>query len=132
MTEPTELADVVQRFYQAFAARDIDAIEHMSSDDPSAVAIGTDPDEWLEGGPQIKAALREQLADAQLTIKPGNPRIGQAGDIGWFADRPAFVTADGHEIPCRLTGVWRREDKEWKLLQSHTSIGVPNAQAFGP
>ena len=51
---------------------------------------------------------------------------------GWFADRLAFVTPDGHDIPCRLTGVWRREGDEWKLIQSHASIGVPNAQAFGP
>jgi ketosteroid isomerase-like protein len=62
----------------------------------------------------------------------GNPRIGQAGDAGWFADRPVLVTPDGHFIPCRLTGVWRREGDEWKLIQSHASSGVPNAQAFGP
>jgi hypothetical protein len=38
---------------------------------------------------------------------------------------------DGQEIPCRLTGVLRLEGGEWKVIQSHASIGVPNAQAFG-
>ena len=132
MTEPDELADVIQRFYQAFASSDIEALERMSSDDEGAVGIGTDPDEWWVGGRDIKAAMREQLADAQLTIRPGSPEIGQAGDVGWFADRPVFLTADRREIPCRLTGVLRREGGEWKLVQSHTSIGVPNAQAFAP
>jgi hypothetical protein len=103
----------------------------MSSDDPAAVAIGTDPAEWWEGGPEIKAVLREQLQSGGPTVKPGKPRIGQAGDVGWFADRPAFVMADGREIPCRLTGVLRRENGEWKLVQSHASLGVPNAQVFG-
>ncbi len=132
MTQPSELADVIRRFYEAFATRDIDAVERMGSDDEGAVAIGTDPDEWWEGGRVIKAQLREQLEGAELTVKPGNPRIGQTGDVGWFADRPAFVTPDGHEIPCRLTGILRREHGEWKLVQSHASLGVPNAQVFGP
>jgi ketosteroid isomerase-like protein len=118
--------------YEAFASRDLDAIERMSSDDEGAVAIGTDPDEWWEGGRAIKAQLREQLAGGHMTVEAGNPRIGQAGEVGWFADRPAFVTPDGQKIPCRLTGVLRREGGEWKLVQSHASIGVPNAQAFGP
>ena len=131
MTQTNDLAAVVRRYYDAYTARDIDAVEQMSSDDQGAVAIGTDPDEWWEGGRTIKAALRDYLADAQLTIKPGQPRIGQTGDVAWFADRPALVTPDGHEIPCRLTGVLRREAGQWRIIQSHTSIGVPNAQAFG-
>jgi ketosteroid isomerase-like protein len=131
VTDPNDLAAVVQRFDDAYTARDIDAVEQMSSDDQGAVASGTDPDEWWEGGRNIKAALRAYLADAQLTIRPGRPRTGQTGDVAWFADRPAFVTPDRHEIPCRLTGVLRREAGEWRIIQSHTSIGVPNAQAFG-
>ena len=48
MTQPSELADVVQRLYEAFATGDVDAIERMSSDDEQAVTIGTGPDEWWE------------------------------------------------------------------------------------
>jgi hypothetical protein len=101
MTQPSELADVVQRLYEAFATGDVDAIERMTSDDEGAVAVGTDPDERWEGGSEIKAQLREQFAGGQMRVKPGNPRIDQAGDVGWFADRPAFVTPDGHDIPFR-------------------------------
>ena len=131
MSRPSDVADVVRAFYDAYAARDIDAIERMSSDDENAVAIGTDPNEWWTGGQNIKEAMREQLAAGELGLKPGDPNIGQAGDVAWFADRPAFVLPGGEEIPCRLTGVLRREDGEWKLVQSHCSIGVPNTQAFG-
>jgi ketosteroid isomerase-like protein len=131
VTDQNDLADVVGRFYEAFNARDIDMVERMSSDDEGAIAIGTDPDEWWEGGREIKAVLREYLGQARLTLKPGQPRIGQTGDVAWFADQPAFVTPDGHEIPCRLTGVLRREAGEWRIVQSHSSIGVPNAQVLG-
>jgi ketosteroid isomerase-like protein len=118
MAPPTDLAGVVRRFYQALSARDIDTVEQMSSDDDGAVAIGTDPDEWWEGGREITAVLRRYLVEAQLTIEPGQPRIGQTGEVAWFADRPTFATPEGREIACRLTGVLRREDGEWR-------IGVP-------
>ncbi|HSD81874.1 MAG TPA: nuclear transport factor 2 family protein [Solirubrobacteraceae bacterium] len=131
MTQASDVAGVIRRFYEAIAAGDIDAVERLSSDDDGAVAIGTDPEEWWEGGRTIKAALREYVAEAQHRIKPGRPRIGRSGDVAWFADRPALVMAGGQEVPCRLTGVLRHEDGEWRIVQSHTSIGVPNAEAFG-
>jgi hypothetical protein len=104
----------------------------MTSGDEGAVAIGTDHDERWQGRSEIKAQLREQFAAGQMRVNPGNPRIDQTGDVPWFADRPAFVTPHGHDTPFRVTDVLRREGDEWKLIQSHASIGVPNAQAFGP
>ena len=50
--------------------------------------------------------------------------------MGWIADQPRFRTLDG-EVPMRLTAVFRREDGEWKLIQTHSSIGVSNEDAFG-
>jgi ketosteroid isomerase-like protein len=131
VTQPNELADAVRRYYDALATGDPETIERISSDDEGAIAIGTDPDEWWEGAREIKAQLREQLTEGQLTIKPGHPRIAQAGDVGWFADQPALVMPGGQQVPCRLTGVLRLERGEWKVIQSHASIGVANAQAFG-
>ena len=29
-----------------------------------------------------------------------------------------------------MTGVFAREDGQWKVVQSHASIGVPNADIF--
>jgi len=132
MSQPSDVADAVRAFYDAFAARDIDAIERMTSEDEGAVAIGTDPDEWWTGGQRIMDAIREQLSSGEVSIKPGDPQIGQADDVAWFADQPAFVLPGGEAIPCRLTGVLRREAGEWKVVQSHCSIGVANAEAFGP
>jgi SnoaL-like domain len=31
----------------------------------------------------------------------------------------------------RMTGVLIREHGQWKVVQSHASIGVPNADIFG-
>jgi ketosteroid isomerase-like protein len=131
MTRSNEAADVVRAFYEMMATGDTEAIDRMCSDDAGAIMIGTDPDEWWEGGAQIKSALRQQLEGGGLSVRAGDPRVVQTGDVAWFADRPVFVMPDGQEVACRLTGVLHREQGEWKLVHSHGSLGVANAQAFG-
>ena len=52
-------------------------------------------------------------------------------DVGWYAARGAFVLPGGREVGFRATGVCRREDGEWRILQSHTSIPVSKEEALG-
>jgi ketosteroid isomerase-like protein len=53
------------------------------------------------------------------------------GDVAWAEGRGRFTRAGGGERPVRMTGVLVREDGQWKVVQSHASIGVPDAQIFG-
>ena len=36
--------------------------------------------------------------------------------------------ADGESAPVRVTGVVRHEHGRWRLIQVHTSVGLPNAE----
>ena len=45
--------------------------------------------------------------------------------------RGRFTGADGAERPVRMTGVLVREDGQWKVVQSHDPIGVPDAGILG-
>ena len=53
------------------------------------------------------------------------------GDVAWAEGRRRFTRAGGGERPVRMTCVLIREDGQWKIVQSHASIGVPNADIFG-
>ena len=53
------------------------------------------------------------------------------GDVAWAEGRGRFTRAGGGERPVRMTGVLVREDGQWKVVQSHASIGVPDAGIFG-
>jgi ketosteroid isomerase-like protein len=53
------------------------------------------------------------------------------GDVAWAEGRGRFTSAGGGERPVRMTGVLIREDGQWKVVQSHASVGVPNADIFG-
>jgi ketosteroid isomerase-like protein len=53
------------------------------------------------------------------------------GDVAWAEGRGRFTRAGGGERPVRMTCVLVREDGQWKVVQSHASIGVPDADIFG-
>jgi ketosteroid isomerase-like protein len=56
---------------------------------------------------------------------------GRWRDVAWAEGRGRFTSAGGGERPVRMTAVFAREDGQWKVVQSHASIGVPNADIFG-
>src|SRR5262249_44358544 len=97
---------------------------------PARSLSGTDAEEWWTS---------TQVVDAAATAGGGNGIRGAAGDTGihvqgdiaWTEGRGRFTRADGAERPVRVTGVLVREDGRWKVVQSHASIGVPNADIFG-
>jgi ketosteroid isomerase-like protein len=47
----------------------------------------------------------------------------QEGTVAWLADRPTLTTAEGMRVSARITAVFRREGDDWKIVQSHFSMG---------
>jgi hypothetical protein len=39
---------------------------------------------------------------------------------------------EGRRVPVRLTAVLHQEEGDWKAVQIHASIGVPNEQMLDP
>jgi ketosteroid isomerase-like protein len=46
--------------------------------------------------------------------------------MGWAVDDPTFISPDGSAFQGRLTFVMRQEDRRWKLVHAHFSVGVPD------
>jgi SnoaL-like domain len=90
--------------------------------------IGTDAAEWWRGGDQIfqiwAAAWRER---GGLPVQGSRPQAFRSGDVGWADDQALWRLPDGRTIPFRLTAVFHMDGQEWRLVQGHFSIGVPNA-----
>jgi SnoaL-like domain len=74
---------------------------------------------------------RDSLPDARcrpLRVQAGSPRGYSDGVFGWFEDRALVTFADGESAPVRVTGFLRHENGRWRLVQVHTSVGLPNAE----
>ena len=125
--------EAIPRCYDVFLSGDVEGSIRLLTQEEGAIGIGTDPEEWADSRAEFVAFLEAQMTEAEaVRIKAGeNPRCFEEGSVGWVADRPTFVVADGSIVPSRMTAVMRQEDGEWKLVQAHWSIGVANQEVFG-
>jgi len=93
--------------------------------------IGTDPAEWLEGEQAFEHMQAEMNKVGILKFSPGRIEAWQEGTVGWGIAQPTLTTPKGGRISIRWSAVFHREDNEWKMVQLHMSIGVPNHELLG-
>ena len=62
---------------------------------------------------------------------PGDIQAFREGSVGWVAGR-GYFEMEGKRVPVRITAVLHQEDGEWKAVQTHSSIGVPNDRMMDP
>ena len=130
-TEPRdEVRKAPDEMIEAQNAGDAERLRSMLSERPDAVHIGTAAEEWWTSKQVIDATATAGGGD-DIRVVADDTDIHVQGDIAWAEGRGRFTRADGAERPVRVTGVLVREDGRWKVVQSHASIGVPNADIFG-
>jgi hypothetical protein len=66
-----------------------------------------------------------------ITIVDSDPLACSEGSVGWAADRFRLRFPNGTQVPFRVTIVFHQEGGEWKIVQWHSSIGIPNEEAPG-
>ncbi len=119
---------VVEQLYNVMRCADLQLAEELVSADLT-VAIGTDEEEWETDHAAAVAGFVIQTRDVDaLQVQAGSPRGYSDGLFGWFEDRPLVTFAGGESAPVRVTGVVRYENGRWRLIQVHTSVGLPNAE----
>jgi hypothetical protein len=127
MQRSPEVEHAVRRLYERFSANDVDGFAAGLSAAPDGMVIGTAPPEWYEGRDAWIAAYAEQIAAIPgIRLEAGDPHGWAEGAVGWAADRPTFVLPDGTPVPARLTVVLLTDGVEWKPVQAHFSLGVPD------
>jgi hypothetical protein len=111
----------------------MDALERMTSRDESVVSIGSDPGEYARGFDENMRLTRESLPSegVHIHVHVDEVRAYEDGGFGWM-DGVGRFERDDESVEVRMTGVLRREEGEWRWVQSHTSIGVPNEMMFDP
>jgi ketosteroid isomerase-like protein len=125
-----EVRKVIDETLEAQNAGDAARLRSMLSGRTDAVHIGTDPEEW-ETSNQVVDAVAAAGGGDDIQALADNMDIHVQGDVAWAEGRGRFTRADGGERAVRMTCVLIRESGQWKVVQSHASIGVPNADTFG-
>ncbi|WP_437573854.1 nuclear transport factor 2 family protein [Sorangium sp. So ce887] len=136
--EHTQIASLVQQFYEASTTGDIDFMEGIISTSPDALFLGTAPGEVFTGHTAIVQWWEEMFVfldglgypnDGGLPIETtgGLLQLKQEGHVAWVADDPTFAFLGG-DVPTRLSLVFRKESGQWKIVQGHWSVGLPNEE----
>jgi len=130
MEASVELRDFLHSFYSMTSVESFALWEQHLSQHEGVLMIGTDPNDWWEGYATILETIQPQLESLAGSSCEGNLRAYVEGTVGWFADNLVWNLPNGAILPARLTGVCHKEDGDWKIVQWHLSLGVPDEQLF--
>jgi ketosteroid isomerase-like protein len=128
-----ELNALLLQYYTAVTNADVDFIDNITSHNPEVTLLGTDPTEIFIGHDSVIGFWQGLFAflGGGLTTVPGagSPDvITRKDEAAWLVDTQSKWVFPGGDQPFRLTVVFRKEQGQWKLIQQHYSIGVPNAE----
>lgn len=118
-------------YYAAITSADINFIDNITSQHPEVTLLGSDPTEFFVGHAniiQFWQDLFDALGGGLVTVPgAGSPDVITRKDgVAWLVDiQSKWVLPEG-DLPFRLTAVFKREHHQWKLIQQHFSLGVPN------
>lgn len=134
--ESPEIAAVVRRAGEAWAARDFETYSNLVSEGPHFRGIGTDADEFWESAEEflrVRSVQSDELvaggwAQAESTVD----RLDafEDGSVGW-ASVLFSIKAPIGDVSLRATVVLALEAGVWKVVQWHTSVPAPNVHTFG-
>ena len=122
MSPSTEIRETVLEMYRHMLAGEAEEANDLISRDPAMIFIGS-AGEWVDD----QAALRSGTQEPGEGLEPGPNPVGYAnGDVGWFADQPSWLFADGSRAEMRLSAVLQREAPGWRIVHVHMSVAVPD------
>jgi ketosteroid isomerase-like protein len=129
----TEIEQVLRDILDAMVRSDLDEIGRRTSRDACVLSIGSDASEWAEGYEEIMRLFGESTPEGELGVRVGLDDVNayREGTVGWAAGH-GYFEIEGKRVSVRLTAVLHEEDGDWKTVQSHASIGVPNERMMDP
>ena len=127
MERSTELEGLVRAWFDAASSGDASLVDRHVSRDERNRLVGSDPAEWLRG-PEVAVFLKGEAdrAAGKVSFVPSGTEAYEEGTVGWAATRITITLPDGRSVSPRWTAVLHREDDEWRFVQTHASIAVPN------
>lgn len=131
MKRSPDVERLIRESSEAMLRGDTKAVLDTTSKEPGVIMIGSDPNEWWRGHDAIVDALRSEVEDGDTSGEITEVEAYEEGDVAWATMRGAFIDRNGR-VAFRGTTVLHREDGQWRVVQSHASIGVPNDQMLHP
>lgn len=131
MERSPEIEQLMRDMVSAIDRGDATSVADGLSAEPGVVLIGTSPDEYTRTREAMERVLEDSTPQGSSHIHVGLNEVSgyEEGDVAW-ADSTGTFRRDSDVVDVRFTGVFRREQGEWRCVQAHSSIGVANEKMF--
>ena len=131
MQPSTELCDLISGYFRSFTTGDPDWVERHVLNGDQLRLIGTNAEEWLNGTDGFETFLHEAAnATGALKATLSDIEAFSEGEVGWGAALVRFELPSGLTAQARFSVVFVSIDGTWKMISSHTSVPVPDEDAF--
>ena len=121
--------ETVHAYFDALTAGNTQQLIDLISQASHFNKIGTDENEFIEGGENALGYYRHHVASTEdFTIEFSHLDIQERDLVAWFYTRQIWdLRWQGVEekLIVRMTGVLEKEADVWKFVQIHASIGSP-------
>lgn len=116
------------QMFRLIVAKDAAGIMAFESQQPGNMLIGTDPSEWLTSYAAIEQVVRAGVEFGSGGRMPDSLEIlaFEEGTVGWANVRYTTKLSNGGSYVIRWSHVFHQEGGTWKLVNDHTSLGVPD------
>ena len=130
---PVNAQQTVDAYFAALTTRDAWQLIDLISAASHFVKIGTDENEFIEGGQNASDYYHHHVASTEdFTIQFNHLDIQERDTVAWFYARQTWTLkwlGVEEELAMRMTGVLEKEGESWKFVQIHASLGVAEASA---
>lgn len=132
MEKSPELEAVCKRLWRVFAEGSVDALSNLVSAHPGARFILSDDANWIAGSDNLTRVMAGRGNRIGIErVEFDRLEAFEFGDSGWTAAVVNLLFLSGESTSIRSTMTYVIEDGTWKVVQAHTSVGVPDEQVYG-
>lgn len=121
-----EVKTFFDEFVKAYPKDDLDKYLALFSQDENLIMFGTG-EKWLGWQDYKDAPAKDKERHGEISLTFDWLKVNSQGLVAWIAAEVKVnvkVEGEWRAIPARLTGVLKKTENEWKIVQGH--ISIPN------
>jgi len=120
----TEVRAFFDEFVEAYPKDNLDRYLNLFSQDENLVMFGTG-EKWLGWEEYKSAPAEDKERHGEIYLTYDWLTVNSHGPIAWIAAEVAVkvkIEEEERSIPARLTGVLKKFEGKWKIVQGHISV----------
>jgi len=123
------LENLIVAWFETASRGDSSMVDRQVSRHEGTCLIGSDPDEWFRGPTAAESLIKQVEGSGGSVRSPADTEAFTEGTVGWGSTRLTISFPDGTSVSPRWSAVFHQEDGDWKFVQLHASIALPDDEA---